>query len=188
MAGEVARQDGKGGWAPSLFFFFSPLLSAPSPAPTKALPPQGAALPAKKSSPRVDTSVYLAAGLVCGTSSCAPGQHAALVLPSLSLGLLSDHDKMINTEWPPAVIISDLSWVARGPTAVRETQPSLSSSGLRKCQWFSNSVMHLNHVGGGGPTLPKHRLLGLTPRVLIQQVWGGWGGGAKNLHFSPVPG
>lgn len=73
------------------------LLSAPSPAPTKALPPQGAALPTKKSSPRVDTSVYLAAGLVCGTSSCTPGQHAALVLPSLSLGLLSDHDKMINT-------------------------------------------------------------------------------------------
>lgn len=168
----------KVGGPPHSFFFFPPLLSAPSPAPTKALPPQGTALPAKKSSPCVDTSVYLAADLVCGTSSCTPGQHTALVLPSLSLGLLSDHDKMINTEWPPAVIISDLSWVARGPTAVRETQPSLSSSGLRKCQWFSNSVMHLNHVGGGGPTLPKHRLLSLTPRGSDSAGlgrMGGWG-------------
>ena len=153
-----------------------PLLSAPSPAPTKALPPQGAALPTKKSSPRVDTSMYLAAGLVCGASSCTPDQHAALVLPSLSLGLLSDHDKVINTEWPPPVIISDLSWVARGPTAVRETQPRLSSSGFWKRQWFSNSGMHLNHVGGGGPTLPKHRLLSLTPRG-SDSAGLGWMGG-----------
>lgn len=97
--------------------------------------------------------------------------YMALVLSSILLKLLSDHDEVINTKWPSPVIISHQGWWHLGQQE-SEKPSKVNSRGLRKWQWFSDSSMRLNHGGGGG-TAYQNTLRSLTPRVSDSAGLGG---------------
>ena len=87
---------------------------------------------------------------------------------------------MINTEWATT---SGLGWVARGPGAVKRNPAQSQLHWTWKRQWFSNSEMHLNHVGSWGLTLPEHRLLSHIPGGSDSAGLGRWRGEAVRFAF-----